>query len=67
MKPIRSATAISLPANFKNAWNAKRVRNGKTTKDHASGSHASRFANRAARVAWQQDKGGRSAFPGKAA
>jgi hypothetical protein len=45
-------------------WRAssKRIttRKGKTAKDHKSGSHAARFANRDARVAWQQD----NTFPG---
>ena len=40
-------------------------RKGKTAKDHKSGAHASRFANRAARVQWQQDRNARpETFPG---
>jgi hypothetical protein len=47
---------------------SKRVckRVGKTAKDHKSGSHASRFANRDARVAWQQDhRATNDTFPGR--
>lgn len=36
---------------------ARPPRKGKTDKDHKSGAWAARFANRTARVAWQQDKG----------
>jgi hypothetical protein len=44
----------------------KQVRTGKTQRDHASGAHGSRFANRAARVAWQQDSRATNAtFPGQ--
>lgn len=42
-----------------------KVRNGKTKHDHASGKHAARFANRAARIQWQQDRQATNAtFPG---
>ena len=44
---------------------SKKVRVGKTKKDHASGSHAARFANRAAREEWQKDPRATNAtFPG---
>lgn len=44
----------------------KQVRKGKTIKDHASGSHAARFANRDARVSWQKDNRATNAtFPGQ--
>lgn len=40
-------------------------RKGKTAKDKASGAWNARFANRSARVAWQQDKQAtNSTFPG---
>ena len=43
---------------------ARPPRKGKTSKDRASGAWNSRFANRAARVAWQQDRNATSAtFP----
>jgi hypothetical protein len=45
---------------------ADRVRHGKTQKDHKSGAHAARFANRDARVEWQQDnRSTNDTFPGK--
>lgn len=34
-----------------------KVRIGKTAKERASGVHGNRFANMAARVAWQRDNG----------
>jgi hypothetical protein len=44
------------------------IRWGKSEKDKATGSHASRFANRDARVAWQKDARATNAtFPGKTA
>lgn len=43
----------------------KKVRRGKTAKDHKSGAHASRFANRAAREEWQKNpRAANATFPG---
>jgi hypothetical protein len=44
-----------------------RYRGGKTEKDHRTGAHSARFANRAARVEWQHDRRATNAtFPGRA-
>lgn len=44
---------------------ARKPRTGKTEKDKASGAWASRFANRSARVGWQQSNTAtNSTFPG---
>lgn len=52
----RSAQAISVPKDFKNAWNAKRYRAGKTACDAKGGYQARRRAAQAVRVEWQQEK-----------
>jgi hypothetical protein len=68
MTEIKTARPLGVkPLNEKEFANkyVDRKRNGKTAKDHASGAHAARFANRAARVEWQQDKNaGPASFPG---
>ena len=46
-------------------YEARRVRHGKTKKDHESGSWKQRFGNRDARVAWQHSTSATNAtFPG---
>jgi hypothetical protein len=42
-----------------------RFRGGKTAEEKKNGTHAARFANRAAREAWQKDRNATNAtFPG---
>ena len=43
-----------------------RIRVGKTVKDHKTGAWSNRFANRAARVSWQQDTNRNAVFPRQA-
>lgn len=40
----------------KSIYELRRIRTGKTAKDRASGAHANRMKNRAARNEWCQDR-----------
>jgi hypothetical protein len=59
-------TVIATPVEKTKAfYEARRVRHGKTRKDHASGSWKQRFANRALREEWQKNRSATAnSFPG---
>lgn len=64
-RPERPKTIVHRAAGIERRALARPVRFGKTKKDKGSGSWASRFANRAARVEWQQDnRATNGTFPG---
>ena len=60
---MKSNDKISVPANFKNAWNEKRARRGKTARDQKSGATQRRLQNLAMRGEWSREKGTAITFP----